>query len=197
DGDGPRFFQDREALEGEATDIGALLIDAPGEKSIRDNADHFVKRGRTGVLSRAGAAIALLTLQTSAPTGGAGHRTSLRGGGPLTTLVLPGQPAKVEPTLWQLLWSNVPDEFHAEPADYKRVFPWLIPTRASDKTGETTTTDLVHPAHAFFGMPRRVRLVFEPNTEKRACDLLGTIDDVVVTKYITRPSGNNYKGWSR
>jgi CRISPR system Cascade subunit CasA len=26
---------------------------------------------------------------------------------------------------------------------------------------------------------------------------LGTIDDIVVTKYVTRPSGTNYKGWSR
>jgi CRISPR system Cascade subunit CasA len=83
DGSGPRFFQDWAELEGGETPIEALFIDAPGNNTIKDNADHFVKRGRTSALSRSGAAIALLTLQTSAPLGGAGHRTSLRGGGPL------------------------------------------------------------------------------------------------------------------
>jgi CRISPR system Cascade subunit CasA len=112
-----------------ANRVEALLIDAPGANTIRDNADHFVKRGRTVALSRAGAAAVLATLQTSAPSGGAGHRTSLRGGGPLTTLVLPGLPGNAEPTLWQRLWANVPNGFRARPQELKEVFPWLVPTR--------------------------------------------------------------------
>src|SRR5262249_35770495 len=59
------------------------------------------------------------------------------------------------------------------------------------------TPEHVHPAQAFFGMPRRIRLIFEANTEGRTCDLLGNVDDIVITKYVTRPSGTNYKGWSR
>ena len=195
DGEGPRFFQDREALDGEPGSISGLLIDAPGANTIKDNADHFVKRGRTGVLSRAGAAIVLATLQTSAPSGGAGHRTSLRGGGPLSTLVLPGAPNTVEPSLWERLWANVPEAMRAEPDETKRIFPWLTPTRVSDKTGVATTPEDVSPAQAFFGMPRRIRLVFEPNPGKRTCDLLCTIDDVVVTGYVTRPWGTNYIAW--
>ena len=199
DGEGPWFFQDREQLEGEPTPVEALFIDAPGANTIKDNADHFVKRGRTGALSRAGAAIALLTLQTCAPSGGAGHRTSVRGGGPLTTLVLPGQREKSEPTLWLRLWANVPGGFLAEPNDLKRVFPWLGPTRVSDKAGVATTPEHVHPAQAFFGMPRRIRLVCEANAERRPCDLLGTdvVDDVIITGYVTRPWGTNYTSWSR
>jgi len=104
DGAGPRFFQDIETLDGKPNSIEALFIDAPGDNTVEENADHFVKRGRTAVLSRAGAAIALATLQTSAPKGGAGHRTSVRGGGPLTTLVLPGTKDNSEPTLWQRIW---------------------------------------------------------------------------------------------
>jgi len=189
DGDGPRFFQDLESLEGAVTPVEAFFMDAPAE--------HFVKPGRTQVLSRAGAAIALATLQTSAPAGGAGHRTSLRGGGPLTTLVLPGHAAHAEPSLWQRLWSNVPERLQAEPEDYKRVFPWLGPTRISDRSGVATTPEDVHPAQAFFGLPRRIRLAFEPNTQKLPCDQLGIVDDVIVTGYITRPWGTNYTSWSK
>jgi CRISPR system Cascade subunit CasA len=198
DGDGPRFFQDRDPLEGKPNGIDALFIDAPGDSTIQDNADHFVKRGRTSALSRAGAAIALATLQTCAPSGGAGHRTSLRGGGPLTTLVVPGGLDGAEPTLWQTLWANVPERLGlAEEGDLSRVFPWLGKTRISDKTGIATTPDDVHPAQAFFGMPRRIRLVFEPNTQGKACDLLGIVDDTIVTEFITRPWGTNYTAWSR
>ncbi len=197
DGDGPRFFQDREALDGSLNPISGLLIDAPGASTLKDNADHFVKRGGTRLLSRIGAAIALLTLQTQAPSGGAGHRTSLRGGGPLTTLVLPGLPDKSVPTLWQRLWSNTPEGFHAEPSEYERVFPWLVPTRVSDKSGVQTTPDHVHKAQAFFGMPRRIRLVFEAAGDGEICDLTGQRDEVMVSGYVTRPWGTNYTAWSK
>jgi CRISPR system Cascade subunit CasA len=197
DGEGARFFQDLEALNGEPNGVDALFIDAPGGNTLRENADHFVKRGRTAVLSRAGAAIALATLQTSAPSGGAGHRTSLRGGGPLTTLVLPGTDDQSEPTLWQRLWTNVPYGLAADAERLTEVFPWLLPTRVSDKGGRATTPNDVHHAQAFFGMPRRIRLVFEENSEAQVCDLLDIVDDVVVTGYVSRPWGNNYTGWSR
>jgi len=199
DGDRARFFQDLEPLEGTPNSVEALFIDAPGGNTIKENADHFVKRGRTSCLSRAGAAIVLATLQTSAPSGGAGHRTSLRGGGPLTTLVLPGTADNREPTLWQRLWANVPAGMAATPAEIERIFPWTTASRVSDKGGKTTTPDDVHPAQAFFGLPRRIRLVFEKNQDKRPCDLLGTdkVDDVIVTSYVTRPWGTNYVAWSR
>lgn len=200
DGEGPRFLQDLEPLDGDPTPVAALLIDAPGAKSINDNADHFVKRGRTGVLSRSSAAIVLATLQTTAPSGGAGHRTSLRGGGPLTTLVIPGC-QNGEPTLWQLLWANVPDD--AKPGEsvaLDHIFPWLAATRTSDpkSQGRSTVPDAdAHRAQAFFGMPRRIRLIFEGNPDRRPCDLTGVIDDVIVTGYVTRPWGTNYEGWDR
>ncbi|MBK9360879.1 MAG: type I-E CRISPR-associated protein Cse1/CasA [Rubrivivax sp.] len=90
DGDGPRFMQDLDlGTEGVVhNDIGALLIELPGEQTVRNNADHFIKRGQVNALCPACAALALFTLQLNAPAGGAGHRTGVRGGGPLTTLVL-------------------------------------------------------------------------------------------------------------
>jgi CRISPR system Cascade subunit CasA len=114
----------------------------------------------------------------------------------LTTLVLPGLPNNAEPSLWQRLWANVPGK-RDNAASFERVFPWLVPTRISDKTGVETTPDDVDPLQCFFGMPRRIRLMFEPNTARLPCDLLGIVDDVVVTGYVTRPWGTNYTGWSR
>ena len=197
DGEGPRFFQDRDDLDGEPGPISGLLIDAPGASTLRDNADHFVKRGGVEVLSRAGAAMVLATLQTMAPSGGAGHRTSPRGGGPMSTLVVPGTPIGSEPILWQRLWTNVPLEARASPQDAPRIFPWLGPTRVSDKSGVTTTPEHVSRLQAFFGMPRRIRLVFESNTEHKPCDLLGHVDEVIVRGYVTRPWGTNYVAWDR
>ncbi|MFM9938436.1 MAG: type I-E CRISPR-associated protein Cse1/CasA [Hyphomicrobiaceae bacterium] len=197
DGDGPRFFQDLDPLAGGPSPIEGLLIDAPGGNTIKENADHFVKRGRSAALSRSGAAIVLATLQTSAPAGGAGNRTSLRGGGPLTTIIVPGTQDNREPSLWERLWANVPAGMQATAADIQSVFPWTTATRVSDKSGKTTTPDDVHPAQAFFGMPRRIRLNFEPNGEQHPCDLLGIVDDVVVTGYVTRPWGTNYTAWSQ
>jgi CRISPR system Cascade subunit CasA len=195
DGPGPRFFQDFEPLEGDETAVAALLMDQPGGKTQTDNADFFVKRGGVKTLSRGGAAIALLTLQTSAPGGGAGHRTSLRGGGPVTTLVIP-RVAENAPSLWQILWANVPAELRLDPDALQTAMPWLGATRTSNKN-EITTPEHVHPAQAFFGMPRRVRLNFEANTARLPCDLLGEVDDVIVQTYITRPYGTNYTSWGK
>ncbi|WP_239500552.1 type I-E CRISPR-associated protein Cse1/CasA, partial [Streptococcus pneumoniae] len=65
-------------------------------------------------------------LQTYAPSGGAGHRTSLRGGGPLTTLLAPARKGRAVATLWDRVWTNVPDaDPDAGAADPARIFPWL------------------------------------------------------------------------
>jgi CRISPR system Cascade subunit CasA len=135
DGNGPRAYQDYEDFAGKPTPVEALLIEAPGVETVRKNAALFVKSERVDVLSISTAALALLTLQTMAPSGGSGHRTSLRGGGPLSTLILPKAPS----TLWHRLWANVsgsdkPPAAHELP----RIFPWLAPTRLSNK-GQVTT----------------------------------------------------------
>lgn len=200
DGDGPRFMQDLDPLDdGSVCNVSALLIDAPGANTITRNADLFVKRGQVARLGRPAAAMALFTLQTFAPSGGAGHRTSLRGGGPLTTVVVPDGPSNDVPTtLWHLLWANVFWQSDwPNPLDrLDQVFPWLAPTRVS-KTGKQTTPDDVHPAQAFWGMPRRIRLDFEAATIEQPCGLTGATDDVVIARYRTKPHGNNYEGWSR
>ena len=119
DGDGPRFMQDFEPLDVKPKTISTLLIEAPGKETIDSNSDLLNKRGQVQTLSRAAAAVALYTLQTFAPAGGKGNRTGLRGGGPLTTLALPAG----EPTLWQMLWANVPIGRPVAAPDWPHVFP--------------------------------------------------------------------------
>jgi len=54
DGDSPRFMQDTDPLDSAVeVEVGGLLIDAPGENTLRKNADLFVKRGGVSVLCRA------------------------------------------------------------------------------------------------------------------------------------------------
>ncbi|RMD48491.1 MAG: type I-E CRISPR-associated protein Cse1/CasA, partial [Alphaproteobacteria bacterium] len=150
-GDGPRFCQDLEKLEegGNAPNPPDMLfIDSAGGQTLRNNADLVVKRGRYPALDPALAAMAIYTLQNHAPEGGRGNRTSMRGGGPLVTPVDPGG------GLWPLVWANVP---YGSPAPLEAL-PWVRPTRTSEQ-GQVVTPDDAHPAEAFFGLPRRLRLV--------------------------------------
>lgn len=193
DGEGPRFGQDLEEIAGESVPVSQLLIEAPGANTVKRNLDHFVRRGRVETLSRAGAAMALFTLQTYAPSGGAGHRVSVRGGGPLTTLLMPGplrgEGRDMPVPLWRTLWLATPGR--DEGPRIERVFPWLVPSRVSDK-GKTTTGQDVDESQAFWGMPRRIRLIFEANEHSRLCDLTGRADPLVVRAYRTRPHGTSY-----
>jgi CRISPR system Cascade subunit CasA len=199
DSEGPRFMQDAKLnLEGvkEATPIGALLIDIPGENTVQRNTDHFIKRGGVEQLCSTCTATALFTLQTNAPAGGQGHRTGLRGGGPLTTLIMGD-------ILWQTVWLNVlentaflahsGDPGKTEPSHY---FPWLASTRTSEKgsaTEKTTPLD-VHPAQHFWAMPRRIWLLNENTTLSQQCDICGKAGTKLYHQYLTKNYGVNYSG---
>ena len=199
DGAGPRFLQDHDPLEdAESKDIAALLIDAPGAQTMRNNADLFVKRSDATALCRGAAAMALFTLSAYAPSGGAGHRTSLRGGGPMTTLAVVDH-EELGGTLWGRLWPNVETSAAIKERDSERrrtkddslVFPWLAPTRTSGKEGRPTAQPDVHPLQVYWGMPRRIRLAFE-ESQGRACSLTGSEDSMIVRAYRTKNYGVNY-----
>ena len=201
DGSGPRFLQDLDPLkDSRESDAAALLIDAPGAQTLRNNADLFVKRGGTPILGRPAAAMALYTLNAYAPSGGAGHRTSLRGGGPMTTLIVADHEAYGD-TLWGRLWPNVETAeqigMRATEArlrdDLDLIFPWFAPTRTSNsKSGGRSTTPVdIHPLQVYWGMPRRIRLLFE-DPSGRSCGLTGAQDSVIVKSYRTRNYGTDY-----
>ena len=201
DGDGPCFLQDIDPLEdAERKEVGALLIDSPGVQTLRNNADHFVKRGGAPTLCRAAAAMALYTLSAYAPSGGAGHRTSLRGGGPMTTLIVSSH-GDFGNTLWGRLWPNVETNEQiarrtteaAQREDSDSIFPWLVPTRTSKPKagGRSTTPADVHPLQVYWGMPRRLRLLFE-DARGRRCGLTAEKDSVIVASYRTKNYGTDY-----
>lgn len=191
DGPGPRFLQDFEEFPGEPDTPETLLIEAPGESTRKKNTALLVKPGRVARLARPAAAMALFTLQCYAPAGGRGNLTSVRGGGPLTTLVLPG----IDPCpLWNLIWANIPSGKPPEADDLPRVFPWLAPTRTADHFPATTPKE-AHPLQAFWGMPRRIRLDFVDNPEGLPCDLTGAVDPIIAAGWRQRPNGVKYVAW--
>lgn len=192
DGEGARCFQDLDELaDADETAITQMLIEFPGESTVKKNTDLFVKRGERA-LTMAEAAAALITLQTYSPSGGAGHRTSMRGGGPFTTLIATRRPKGADAivTLWDRLWTNVPaagSDYLPQPddpiSDWVRIFPYLgqTPSSAKGDPQAVFTPELAHPFQAFFGMPRRIRLRID--------------EDGMTRFYRTKPWGVNYTGW--
>jgi len=200
DGDGPRFMQDfdLDTTKLEPKSIGSLLIDEPGEQTLKFNKDLFIKRNQFTQLSLPMAAMALFSLQLNAPAGGAGHRTSLRGGGPLTTLVIPKAQKNRPQTLWELLWANVLSEEHFEDgiSNWKKqpeiVFPWLTKT-ISSATEKIVSPKGNNPLLMFWATPRRIRLGFK-TMEKGVCGISGEKEECIKS-YFTQNYGANYTGW--
>ncbi|KLU15927.1 MULTISPECIES: type I-E CRISPR-associated protein Cse1/CasA [Xenorhabdus] len=193
-GNGPLFMQDFDSLaERKPSNISGLLIESPGEKTLKDNTDHFIKRNQCDVISPEMAAIALFTLQINAPAGGVGHRVGLRGGGPLTTLIQPQEP---DASLWQKLWLNVINRerwSYPDPdLNSSDVFPWLGKTHISQTAGTEIYAHNVHELHMYWAMPRRIRLEIED--KPAICQLTGRATHLSVASYRSQNYGNNYSG---
>ena len=192
-GEGPRFLQDHESLQGNETPIELLLIDTPGQNGQRKNSDLLTHRDRYATLGLPAAAMALYTLQAYAPSGGAGNRTSMRGGGPLTALVVPTTNDGAQPvSLWRKIFANVvPCDKRLQIDELPKALPWMAPTLTSEKSRTVSLAD-AHPLQAYFGMPRRIRLVF--SSELGTCSMTGR-EEPLVPGYIQRPYGANYGLW--
>ncbi|MCY4302263.1 MAG: type I-E CRISPR-associated protein Cse1/CasA [Aestuariivita sp.] len=176
-GDGPRFLQDFEPLDGDANPADSLFIDHAGSNTAKKNSDLMVKRNRYDSLPLPLAAMALYTLQAFAPQGGQGHRTSMRGGGPMVTLVNPRKGS-----LWSLIWANVPVGTALLPNQLSKL-PWMRPTVTSEKgqvvLPEGDSMD-GHPPEMFFGQPLRLRLIAKKDR---------------ITGVIKKTHGTKYEGW--
>jgi CRISPR system Cascade subunit CasA len=195
-GKGPRFCQELEPLDGEANLADALFIDSPGINGQKKNTDLMTHRDRFPALGLKAAAMALYALQQFAPSGGAGNRTSLRGGGPMTTLVMPYTTAGAVPLRCQLLF-NLPVLFESEwleDEEMSRALPWLRPTITSEGAPPEEVAEAspaAHSAQALFGMPRRIRLVAEGSGP---CPLTGE-EGLRVTGFVQKPWGVKYSTW--
>jgi CRISPR system Cascade subunit CasA len=95
---------------------------------------------------------------------------------------------RTTPTIWELLWANVPPGGEAlRPDELPRVFPWM-----SDGFSELLTPADMHPSHVWWGQPRRIRLVRRDAAVR--CDLTGVEDTVSVTGWQQKAS-TAYVGW--
>jgi len=201
DGDGPRFMQDSSVVSDPGRiekAISSQLIEAPGVETRDSNTDHFVKAGVTELLCPDCAAAALFTIQTNSPSGGRGTLVSLRGGGPLTTLIKFMPSVGLPAALWRDVASNVlpahsfvysgsgtRDQLH-------HIFPWLgIPGKLSP-TATIQPLD-AHPAQSFWGMPRRLWLDFG-EIRTGSCECCGRTEKTLLTKLHSRPDGLGYEG---
>lgn len=196
-GEGARFLQDHESLQGNEkgneTPIESLLIDTPGQNGQRKNSDLLTHRDRYAALGLPAAAMALYTLQAYAPPGGAGNRTSMRGGGPLTALVVPATNDGAPPvSLWRKISANVvPCDKRLRINELPKALPWMAPTLTSEKSHTVSLAD-AHPLQAYFGMPRRIRLAF--SSEPGICSMTDE-EGPLVTGFIQKPYGTNYGMW--
>ena len=191
-GEGPRFLQDYESLQGDETPIELLLIDTPGQNGQRKNSDLLTHRARYPALGLPAAGMALYTLQAYAPPGGAGNRTSMRGGGPLTALIVPvGHDDAPPVSLWRKIFANVGHCAKPKVDELPKALPWLAPILTSEK-GRTVSLADAHPLQAYFGMPRRIRLAF--SSEPGICSMTDE-EGPLVTGFIQKPYGTNYGMW--
>lgn len=194
-GEGPLFMQDFDPLDdAPLTSVSGLLIEAPGANGIKNNTDHFIKRGIGQVLSLDMAALALFTFQiNTVPNRGCKNgRAGLRGVGPLTTLIMP---TNTKSTLWNKLWLNIinrKDFKYDEPCfSDASVFPWLGKTKVSDKPGSEIYPSNLHPLHMYWAMPYRIRLSCENRVA--CCDISGERSNSVSSCKF-KGYGNSYKG---
>lgn len=198
-GDGPRFMQDLQVADFFDEDdlpIEHLLIESSAGKGV------FVKSGRFPAFGAEATAMALITLQTYSPEGGRGHLTGMRGGGPLTTLVIPRfeQSARDDRSLWRTLWANADTLAEWDLRNLGKsgsrgsdIFPWLAPTRKSGPKGANATTpEDAHPAQCYFPMPRRIRVEFD---SAGICDVFGRHSRVRALHFRRRPLGVKYRAW--
>lgn len=171
--------------------ISYLLLDTPTvspdkrkglshrERFDTSGKQHFNKNRYSWYFSAPAAAMALLTMQINAPAGGAGYRVSMRGMGPLSTVIL-GR------TLWQTVWLNVltQDEFETLCGTNRNklsdIFPWMAPAPTSEAKRLTTPLE-VHAAQMYWSTPRRKLLL--KSSENEACTLLMDKDAQYVHYY--------------
>lgn len=188
-----RFMQDPSADgSDEDRDINKLLLDNSSKPNM-----HFIKEGTIQHICPHCVAMALITLQLNSPVGGRGHWTSLRGGGPLTTLVCMSDDEK---TLWKNIALNIlsnekfptKEDTAVNPDDVSRIFPWLrdeLPN--SDVVPEILPGGDMHPYHVLFNLPRRIWIDFN-DTVSGECDLCGAKSNSLVKTYRTYNHGMNY-----
>lgn len=189
--DEPRFMQDASSLDEKIHSIDSLLIEMPGDNTIKENKDHFLKRKTVSKICPNCAAMALMSLQLNGPAGGAGHMTGLRGGGPLSCLV---QGRNLQETVWLNVLPK--DDFFRgfsfeEKNEEKDIFPWMDTLRKYGKEQPKITLLDANRLQIFWGTGRRIWLDYD-NVQSGECDLCGCTSEMLIEGYCTKTHGISY-----
>ena len=91
----------------------------------------------------------------------------------------------------QIFANVVPCDKRLRIDELPKALPWMAPTLTSEKSRTVSLAD-AHPLQAYFGMPRRIRLVF--SSEPDTCSMTGR-KEPLVTGFIQKPYGTNYGLW--
>ncbi|MCF7859874.1 MAG: type I-E CRISPR-associated protein Cse1/CasA [Candidatus Cloacimonetes bacterium] len=194
DSEGPAFMQDYDLLEEQTVEnLRNLFVSQASEPNV------YFNKAIPKQIDPYWAAAALYCLNTFGPAGGRGHRTGIRGGGPVTTILIPGDTKKRSTSLWEKIWFNVFSgeqlkDFTGDSSKIQKsdIFPWMKPTVISGSKGKCVYPQDCNPLVMYFAMPRRIRFVFE--YREGICDLTGKSTKALVTGYRTYHSGNDYQG---
>lgn len=157
------FMQSRGVKATEATPIQKLFIGLPGG----NNHAFFNEVGEVGRISPGCAAIALFNQASNCPSFGGGFKGSLRGGAPITTLVMGD-------TIRETVWRNVvtlPRVRESLP-DYEPDFNSDRPTWVDPiLKGESIYSTNIGLLRGLFWQPAHVELI--PTHSEEMCDLTG------------------------
>lgn len=200
-GDGVRFMQDTTlSQDNEKVLVSSLLIESPGKNTIDENKDLFIKRNSIQRMCPKCVGLALFTLQTNSPSGGSGHNTSIRGGGPLTT-ILRYDSGSHEPgeknSLWRNIWINIIDQsvlrFSKNSKINETVFPWMTDRFfKNNKNGSSVTIKDLDPRSVYWSFPRRIML--DSVQGDGVCNLCNTSSNILIDSYRTNTYGLDYGG---
>ncbi len=183
-GDGPRFLQAPEVLGKDLVPVSALLFEAPGDKTVRENRDHQYRREAFGHMCPRCAAVGLFLTQSHTRQNGAGYYTGPRGGSVMTVLVEGA-------SLWETVVLNLlpQPQFQAKHADAEApvgVYPWMAGK-------EAFTLTALRPEHygahgVLWWTPVGIRLATEANESGQACSECGDAAPTLVSGLYRAPA---------